>query len=220
MNSESKIISKIFYLSEDVTSLAQQLLGKFLVTNINGRYTDGMIVETEAYRAPDDRGCHAFNNRYTERTKTMFEPGGVAYVYICYGMHPMFNVVTGSKGEAHAILIRAIEPVSGLDIMIERRKLNSDTPLLTNGPAKLAVAMGITKKQDGDTLYLNNCQISIEDRGVIVAAADIIQGPRIGMSTHTGPCAHRPWRFYIRGNKWVSKPLKVDYSKIFVENKK
>ena len=102
------LISQNFYLNPDVVHLARQLLGKIITTKINGQTTSGVIVETEAYRGPDDRGCHAYGGRLTERTKTMYCAGGAAYVYICYGMHPMFNVVSGPQGDAHAILIRGI----------------------------------------------------------------------------------------------------------------
>ena len=195
--------------------LAKSFLGKILLTQIDGVTTSGIIVETEAYRGPDDKGCHAYNNRRTERTKVMYEEGGVAYVYICYGMHPMFNIVTGPKESAHAILVRAIEPVEGIETMLQRRNLNKLTPTLVNGPSKLAVALGIVKEMDGTTLVKTDGIIQILDNDQTIDESDITEGPRVGMSIHVGPCAHKPWRFYIKENRWVSKPLQVDYTKMF-----
>jgi DNA-3-methyladenine glycosylase len=201
-----------FYVSNDVVNLAKQLLGKVISTYVDGRMTSGIIVETEAYRGPDDRGSHAFGGRYTERTKTMFTTGGCAYVYICYGMHPMINVVTGVLGEPHVVLIRAIEPLDGIDIMMERRCQTQFGPVLTNGPAKLAVALGITKNMDGTLLYQMDSIIHIKEGLKYENADHIISGLRVGMSVHVGSCSYRPWRFYIKGNRWVSKPLVVKYN--------
>lgn len=211
MNTTKHILTENFYASNDVVLIARQLLGKEIATNIDGAYTSGIIVETEAYRGPDDRGCHAYNGRMTERTKTMYSKGGTAYVYVCYGMHPMMNVVTGDKGNAHAILIRAIQPTEGITIMAERRKLDTLKPVLTNGPGKLAVSLGIHKAMNGTSLLKSTNEITIYDSEITIADDDIISGPRVGMSIHVGTCSHRPWRFYIKDNPWVSKPLKVEY---------
>lgn len=205
------IIPRAFYLSEDVVALAKSLLGKLIYTNTAAGITSAMIVETEAYRGPDDRGCHAYAGRYTDRTKTMYMEGGTAYVYMCYGVHPMFNVVTGPEGHAHAVLIRALQPVSGSELMRERRG-TAEKYGLTSGPGKLTVAMGITREMDGTCLYDAASPVQLMDTGMIVQEQEIIYGPRVGMSRHVGSCSHRPWRFYIRGNPWVSKPLKVDYT--------
>ena len=110
-----------FYLREDVVQISKDLLGKYLVTNFDQKITVGKIVETEAYRAPDDKACHAYGNKLTNRTKTMFEKGGTSYVYLCYGVHHLFNVVTAPKGIAHAILIRGVEPVENVTAMLQRR---------------------------------------------------------------------------------------------------
>lgn len=205
-------LQESFYQHNDVVSHARNLLGKILLTNIQGTITSGIIVETEAYRGPDDRGCHAFGGRYTERTRTMYLKGGHAYVYICYGIHPMVNVVTSAEGEAHAVLIRAIEPVDGIETMMERRKMSQPSTILTNGPGKLAVALGITKWMDGLPFFNEDSPIKILENGILLSESDVISGPRVGMSKHVGTCAHRPWRFYIKNNPWVSKPLKVDYT--------
>jgi DNA-3-methyladenine glycosylase len=211
MDQNVHVLPQTFYQSTDVVHLAKQLLGKIVISDIEGKITSGIIVETEAYRGPDDKGCHAYGGRYTERTKTMYATGGTVYVYICYGIHPMFNVVTGPEGDAHAILIRAIEPLTGAEIMQERRNMYSLKPELTNGPGKLAVALGISKGMDGSLMYENNQPLSIGKGNIMVEEKDIISGPRVGMSVHVGPCAHRPWRFYIKDNPWVSKPMVVNY---------
>jgi DNA-3-methyladenine glycosylase len=200
-----------FYLSSDVVSVARQLLGKYVVTDIEGIVSEGMIVETEAYRAPDDKACHAYGNKYTDRTKTMFEEGGAAYIYTCYGIHPMLNVVTGAAGQAHAVLIRAVTLTGPSEHYLKRRGISQFSSVLANGPGKLTVAMGINRAMDGLKIYLEDSPLRIEDRSVLIKGSDIISTSRVGMSIHTGPCAHRPWRFYIKNNPWVSKPLFPDY---------
>ena len=206
------ILRESFYQHDDVVAHARNLLGKLLLTNLQGTITSGIIVETEAYRGPDDRGCHAFGGRYTERTRTMYLKGGHAYVYICYGIHPMVNVVTSSEGDAHAVLIRAIEPIDNIETMLARRKMRQPSPILTNGPGKLTMALGITKFMDGTTLFDEDSPIKILENGILLSESEVISGPRVGMSKHVGTCAHRPWRFYIKDNPWISKPLKVDYT--------
>jgi DNA-3-methyladenine glycosylase len=206
-----ELISPAFYMSEDVVSVASALLGKIIVTEIDGETTGGLIVETEAYRGPDDRGSHSFGGRYTERTKTMYETGGTVYVYICYGMHPMFNIVTGLVGQGHAVLIRAIQPLIGVDVMSKRRGISMHHVQLTDGPAKLAVALGITKSMDGTLVYDDISKIKVY-HGIDVPPSNVVTGLRVGMSVHTGPCAYRPWRFYIKDNEWVSKPRNVKYT--------
>ncbi len=206
----NNILPASFYLRTDVVQCAKDLLGKTIRTNIEGQITEGIIVETEAYRGPDDRGCHAYNHRMTPRTKTMYLPGGHAYVYICYGMHPMMNVVTSLEGDAHAVLIRAIKPITGHDIMVQRRCMDKMSPTITNGPGKLAIALGIEKSLDACELN-DSSPIIILDGGEI-QEDNIYCGPRVGMTKHVGDCAHRPWRFYIKDNPWVSKPLVVDYT--------
>ena len=203
-----------FYLDEDVVAISKALLGKQIVTRYNNSLSAGLVVETEAYRAPDDKACHAYRNRYTERTKTMFRQGGVMYVYTSYGIHSMINVVTAEEGKAHAILIRAIEPTQGMEYMLKRRKhtkLKYDT---VNGPGKTASALGVHKYHDGAILYDDDSEVWIEDVGQSVKDSEIIVGPRVGMSIHTGPDAHRPWRFYIKNNRWVSRPKIARYPHI------
>lgn len=193
-----------FYQNTDVVAVARALLGKYLVSNIGGAYASGMITEVEAYRAPDDKACHAYNNRRTKRTEIMFWEGGVAYVYLCYGIHHLFNVVTGDQDMAHAVLIRAIEAKEGLPVMEERRGVSRQKPQLTAGPGVMSKAMGITTAYTGHSLLQPDSAIWIEDRGLVLAASEIERSPRIGVD-YAAECAAWPWRFYRRNTKWVSK---------------
>ena len=208
------ILEPAFYQRADVVKISKELLGKSIYSSFNGHLTGGVIVETEAYRAPDDKACHAFGNRRTKRTETMFQKGGTLYVYISYGIHTMINVVTFIEGEAHAILIRAIEPTLGIAKMLERRGRLELNPAVTNGPGKAAKALGVLIDHDGLFLADKKSEIWIEDHGLDIKKEDIAIGPRVGMSIHTGPDAHRPWRFYIANNKWVSRPKVVKYPNI------
>ncbi|MEM9547961.1 MAG: DNA-3-methyladenine glycosylase [Bacteroidota bacterium] len=205
------ILPSSFYLHEDVVSISKELLGKAIYSSIDGVKTGGIIVETEAYRAPDDRACHAYGNRRTNRTKTMFEKGGTLYVYISYGLHNMINVVTAQAGTAHAILIRAIEPTVGIEKIIDRRKHGRLRMEATNGPGKSAQALGVTTIHDGLYLCDESSDVWIEDVGNKVLSSNIVTGLRVGLSAHTGKDAYRQWRFYIKDNKWVSKPKVVKY---------
>lgn len=205
------LLPRSFFVREDVVQIAKDLLGKYLVSHIDGVITEGIIVETEAYRAPDDKGCHAYQNRLTERTSTMFEIGGTSYVYICYGVHNLFNVVTGPEGAAHAVLIRAIEPTKGEDHMLERRSFSKLKKELTNGPGKFTKAMNITKSQNGISLLSKDNQLWLEKRSNPVAEKEIIAGPRVGMSKYVAECSNWPWRFRIKDNPWSSKPNNVYY---------
>lgn len=194
------VLSPEFYQRKNAVVIARQLLGKVLVTNEDGICTAGRIVETEAY-SYRERGCHAFNNRMTERNRVMFEAGGHAYVYLCYGIHSLFNVVTNSPGKGDAVLIRALEPVDGVDKMMER--VGADTPKrITSGPGKLSAAMGITRKLNG--AWLQGTSVWLEDEQS-VGRSLIVASPRIGID-YAGEDALLPWRFTLRNNPWVSKP--------------
>jgi len=198
-----KRLPQSYYQSDDVVELAKDLLGKFLVTEIDGFRCAGMIVETEAYRGPDDRACHAYNNRRTPRTEVMFEMGGVAYIYVCYGMHHLMNVVTGPKDNAHAVLIRALEPADGIDVMAHRRQMTTTDTRLTKGPGALSVAIGLTSSLSGASLTTKSSPVWIEDRGQKFSKNEICSGTRIGVES-AGEAASWPWRFFIKGNKYVS----------------
>lgn len=199
------LLQKSFYIRDDVVQISKELLGKYLVTRFDGVQTAGKIVETEAYRAPEDRASHAYGNRLTNRTRVMFEEGGVAYVYICYGIHHLFNVVTGPRGEAHAVLIRALEPVEALDRMLARRGMDTLHPRLTAGPGSLSMAMGIRTVHSGLSLTDPQSPVWIEDRGERITSQDIIAGKRVGVES-AGESAHWEWRFRIKNSKWTSLP--------------
>ncbi len=198
-----KKLPHAYYQSLAVTELAKDLLGKYLVTHIDGFRCSGKIIETEAYRGPDDRACHAYNNRRTPRTEVMYEPGGVAYIYICYGMHHLMNVVTGSRDNAHAILIRALEPSEGMEAMAQRRKMPLSDTRLTKGPGALSLAMGLNNTLSGASLLSPTSPVWIEDRGIILEPNQICEGTRIGVES-AGEAAQWPWRYFIKGNKYVS----------------
>ncbi|MVN22188.1 DNA-3-methyladenine glycosylase [Mucilaginibacter arboris] len=196
-------LAKDFYLSKEVVSIARNLLGKYLFTNINGEISGGFIVETEAYQGITDKASHAFDNRLTNRTKTMYEAGGIAYVYLCYGIHEMLNVVTSVEGEPHAVLIRAVNPTEGIELMLERRKMTRIKNNLTAGPGSVAKALGISRKMNG--LSFLSGEIWIEDRGLIFNDDQIAAVPRVGVA-YAKEDALLPYRFYMKGNPYISKP--------------
>ncbi len=197
-------LSKEFYLRDDVLTISKELLGKYLFTFFEGKLTGGMITETEAYRAPEDKASHAYGGRRTDRTEIFYSEGGVSYVYLCYGIHNLFNVVTNKNGIPHAILIRALEPIEGMEYMLQRRRKTIISPLLTCGPGSMSQAMGIERKHN--KLDLQGNEIWIEDRGVIIPERNILKGPRIGVD-YAAEYASKPWRFGVKGSKWVSKPF-------------
>ena len=192
-------LSPDFYLRRNVVTIAKQLLGKGLFTKIDGQITGGMIVETEAY-SYKEKGCHAHNGM-TKRNEIMFADGGVAYVYLCYGIHQMFNVVTNVQGKADAILIRALEPVKGIEEMKVRMKTDSQRRI-TSGPGKVTKAMGIDRSLNGKEL--NGNEIWIEDLGNKIVTQAIVSGKRIGID-YAGEDALLPWRFFLKNSVWVSK---------------
>lgn len=196
------ILSPSFYRQEDVVQIARSLLGKVLVTKVEGSYTSGIIVETEAYEGITDKASHAFGGRRTSRTEIMYENGGVAYVYLCYGIHHLFNVITHTKGVPHAVLIRAIEPLKGLEIMLKRRHKLLLKPTLTNGPGVLSQALGITTKLNGKSLQ--SADLFIEDIGISLLPENIVATTRVGVA-YAGKDALLPYRFYIQGNAFVGK---------------
>lgn len=181
-----------FYLRDDVVSISSELLGCLLFTSIGGVVTGGRIIETEAYRGAEDRACHAYNNRKTTRTEVMFRQGGVSYVYLCYGMHNMLNVVTNREGLPHAVLIRAIEPLVGIDVMMKRRKKERIDTTFTKGPGTVAQALGIDRRLNGVSLLGESLWIEEGERPTKIEA-----GPRVGVD-YAGPDALLPWRFQIK----------------------
>ena len=196
--------------SDDVVSIGKRLLGAELVTSFDGVLTSGIIVETEAYKAPEDKGSHAFANKRTKRTETLFLEGGIAYVYLCYGIHHLFNIVTAREGIAHAVLIRAVEPNEGISHMQMRRKQQKSSYSLTNGPGKLTQALGIRTDHDSLSLTDPDSKIQVIPSEKAIQEKDIICTPRVGIA-YAKECAHWPWRFRIHGNPWTSLPAEVSY---------
>jgi DNA-3-methyladenine glycosylase len=187
-------LRKIFYQNEDVVDVARQLLGKILYTYINGIITAGIITETEAY-CQSEKGSHAYGGKRTPRTEVMFGPGGFAYVYLCYGMYYLFNVVTGTKGHAQAVLVRGIKPYAGIETILKRRNAEKISKHLFNGPGKVCAALGIDKKLYGADL--RGHVVWIEDKNIQVDPDQIILSKRIGID-YAGDDAHRLWRFELQ----------------------
>lgn len=198
-------IPRSFFLGDDVVATARALLGKRLCSYAGGAFTMGRIVETEAYAAVGDKACHAHLGRFTKRTKTMYEQGGTAYVYLTYGIHHMFNVVSNVEGTPDAVLIRAVEPLEGQDIMLRRRNMDKIERKLTAGPGILSKAMHITRAlNEEDVCTSEVLWVSEEEDGYALPEADqIVAGPRVGIG-YAGEDAFLPWRFSIQGTKWKS----------------
>jgi DNA-3-methyladenine glycosylase len=193
-----------FYRKENVVDLSRDLLGKVLVTHWDGAYTSGRIVETEAYAGESDRASHASKGR-TARTEVMYGEGGRAYVYLCYGIHQMFNIVTNKKGVPHAILVRGVEPMEGVDIMLQRTGKKKLDPTLTRGPGNVGRAFGFHTSQCG--LSLVSDELFIADDGFIVTDDMIGTSPRIGVD-YAGEHAAYHYRFFIKGNPYVSGKIR------------
>lgn len=188
-----------FYQDDDVVKLAKQLIGKLLITDRDGGRCVGRIIETEAYRGPVDKASHAYGGRRTARTEVMYAPGGVAYVYLCYGIHHLFNVVTNVKDVPHAILIRAIDPLDGRDIMMQRLGISKWNADIGAGPGKVTRALGIRVEDSG--LSLLSDQLFIADDGF--GPMNIVATPRIGVD-YAGEDALLPYRFVVSGHGGIS----------------
>jgi DNA-3-methyladenine glycosylase len=196
------VLPRSFYLQPDVVAIAKSLLGKYLVTRIDGKVTSGMITETEAYEGITDRASHAYGNRNTSRTEIMFRNGGTGYIYLCYGVHSLFNVVTNEAGIPHAILIRGVLPVDGIEVMLKRTGNTVLKPGAGTGPGKVAKLLGIHYSLSGidlcrKTRDTKQPAIRIEDRGMLIDRKDIRITPRIGVD-YAGDDALLPYRFLIR----------------------
>lgn len=208
----SKILNTDFYLRRDVVAQAKELLGKVLHTRIHGKHTSGIIIETEAYAGIKDKGSHAYGGRRTQRTQIMYNAGGCAYIYLCYGMHHLFNVVTSIADEPHAILIRSIIPFQGTEIMQSRTKKEIIKPVDGIGPGRVSKLLGINKLQTGKLLENNlnsDVCIWISDEGYMLEPEDIIITPRIGIA-YAAEDALLPYRFV-----W-NKKNKVPFSGNFI----
>ena len=192
-----------FYYREDVLTISRELLGKVLYTNFHGKLTSGIIVETEAYAGITDKASHAYGGKRTKRTETMYAAGGCAYVYLCYGMHHMFNVVTNVEGVPHAVLIRAVQPLDGIDIMLRRRNLNNISNRLTAGPGILSQAMGISVHISGQSLLDKQIWIENREHNTPLKNFKIISSPRVGVQ-YAGKDVSNLWRFQVENNPWIS----------------
>ena len=190
-----KVLSQSFYLRDDVIAISRDLLGKVLCTDIDGRHTSVVISETEAYAGVTDKASHAYGDRRTPRTEPMYGPGGIAYVYLCYGIHHLFNVVTNVKGVPHAVLVRAGQAHFGMPTMLERRGKPAPDSTLLAGPGSLARALGITTALTGSSLL--DGPIRIEDHGLQVDDARVNVGSRVGID-YAAEDAGRPYRFQLR----------------------
>ena len=190
-------LAREFY-ARPVLSVAKACIGKLLVHRTKEGVVAGRIVETEAYRGPEDRAAHSYGGRRTARTEVMFGPPGYAYVFFVYGMHYQFNVVTTKDGAPHAVLVRAIEPVVGIELMAERRKLPVTARELTNGPGKLCQALAIGRAEYG--LDLCDSPLFLAEGPSVRSASSV----RIGID-YAGDWAEKPWRFFDPKSRYVSR---------------
>jgi len=194
-------LKSAFYNRADVLAIARELLGKVLLTQLNDVITAGRIVETEAYAGEVDRASHAYGGRRTARTEVMFGKGGTAYVYLIYGIHHLFNVVTNKKDVPHAVLVRAIEPLSGIEHMLERSGKEHWDYTLGKGPGNVSKVLGINTSYTGWDLTGNDIYIAAD--GFTPPADTIIATPRIGVD-YAGADALLPYRFILKDNPYVS----------------
>ncbi len=192
-----KPLPRSFY-ARPVLVVARDVIGKVLVHDTEEGRVAGRVVEAEAYRGPEDRAAHSFGGRRTARTEAMYGPPGYAYVFFVYGMHHHVNLVTTKEGAPHAVLIRAVEPVEGIELMVRRRGRPEGDPNLTNGPGKVCVAFAIDRRAYGADLCRGPLFLADGPRGPIA------RSPRVGIDS-AGAWATRPWRFFERGNRWVSR---------------
>jgi DNA-3-methyladenine glycosylase len=199
--SEIKKLDYSFYARPDPKQIARELLGKILITRFEGGITSGRIVETEAYAGVVDRASHAYGGRRTQRTEVMYQVGGTAYVYLCYGVHHLFNVVTNFEGIPHAILIRALEPLQGMERMLVRTGKKKLDFSITKGPGNLTKALGIHTRHSGFSLLSK--QIYIADDGFKIGEQDFLASMRIGVQ-YAGKDAILPYRFFLRNSKYIS----------------
>lgn len=196
-----KKLDESFYDRPDVLKISQELLGKILVTCFDGKRTSGRIVETEAYAGIGDRACHAFGGKRTARMEAVYGSPGTIYIYICYGMHHLFNIVTNKKYIPHVILIRALEPLEGIDVMLDRTGKEQADYSLARGPGNVSRALGMTKAHSGGNLLSG--EIYIADDGWKYKKEQILITKRIGVESARED-AERLYRFIVKGNPYVS----------------
>jgi DNA-3-methyladenine glycosylase len=193
-----------YYLHHHVVEIAEDLIGKVLTTNINGHTTSGIITETEAYNGIYDKACHAYNGKRTARNDAMYGSGGISYVYLCYGIHHLFNIVTNQQDIPDAVLIRGIFPLNGLDKILERRNTATLKKDLTTGPGKVTQSLGIEKEHD--KIKLTEDLIYIENQNIHIPSNLIQTGKRIGID-YAGEDALLPYRFYVKGEDVLEKVI-------------
>jgi len=197
------ILPKSFYTNSDVIQVAKNLLGKVLITEFNNRLTSGIIIETEAYAGTIDKASHAYGGLRSKRTEIMYHEGGVAYIYLCYGIHSLFNVVTNVEGIPHAVLIRAISPLEGINLMLERIRKTKLEKYSGIGPGRVCKLLGLHYSQTGTAITNDEnghpLEIRIEEWGIKYDETSIISTPRIGVG-YAGEDAKLPYRFLL-GNK-------------------
>lgn len=191
-----KLVSQSWYLRNDVVHLAEEILGKRLLTTFGGEITSGIITEAEAYSGETDKASHAYNGRRTARTEPMYATGGIAYVYLCYGIHHLFNIVTNVRGVPHALIIRAVHPEKGIELMQQRRNHKGPLSKLSAGPGTVSQAFGIRTHHTG--MSLRTGEIRIEETGIVIAPENCVAGPRVGVD-YAGDDALLPWRFRVKG---------------------
>lgn len=188
-------LSQTYFEQEDVVALAKDLIGKELFTCFNGQLSSGIITETEAYAGITDKASHAFGGRRTARTETMYAPGGTAYVYLCYGIHHLFNVVTNHENIPHAILVRAVFPFKGVETILKRRNQSGITKTTSGGPGTVSAALGIRTLHNGIQVGLHS-ELGIIDHGAVIPEEWIQVGKRIGVE-YAKEDANLPYRFWL-----------------------
>ncbi|SMP35281.1 DNA-3-methyladenine glycosylase [Chryseobacterium profundimaris] len=191
-----------YYQNPDVIFLAQDLLGKILFTQKNGEITAGIITETEAYFGEEDKASHAYGGKRTLRTEAMFQTGGFSYIYLCYGIHHLFNIVVSHKNDPKSVLVRAVEPFEGLSVIESRRRRSACDKTISSGPGSVCKALGIDMTFNKKPL--TGEEIWIEDSGLQYSQDDITSTPRIGVA-YAREHAALPLRFYLKNNRYISK---------------
>lgn len=190
-------LTHTYYQQENTVAVAKDLLGKVIHSHIDQQHTSAIITETEAYVGTDDRACHAFGGRRTARNEAMYQAGGCTYVYLCYGMHHLLNIVTHKRDQPHAVLIRAIEPLVGVELMQQRRGNKTINNSFSNGPGKVSQSLGIRTEHNG----VNLCgpTVWIEDQDIQVNDNQIQTGARVGVE-YAKEDAQLPYRFILNSN--------------------
>lgn len=190
------MLPQSFFQSNDVVRIARELIGCSLHSLTDGHYCSGIIIETEAYAGITDKASHAYGGRYTERTKVLYLPAAHMYVYMCYGMHMLFNIVTADENTPHAVLIRALLPLQGIEVMRERRGAKVKDSALCDGPGKLSQALAIGKQHNAKLLSKDSVWI---ERHSVFPEEAVLAGARIGVD-YAEEDALLPYRFSVDKN--------------------